>query len=1002
MKTSRIFFAGILLWLAVTAAFAQNDEWERLNNEAFSHYQQGRYTEALSLAQQALEVAEKTLGPEHPDTATSLLAIGLLYDELGELDKVEPFYQRALSIREKALDPEHPDMAQSLHNLASLYDAQGQYTKAELLFERALAIREKVLGPEHPDVALSLGNLGLLYQNQGQYSKAEPLFKRALAIYEKNFGPEHLDIAAMLGTFATLYDDQGQYNKAESLIQRALTIFEKSLGPEHSEVATNLNNLALIYRKQAKFSKAQPLLERAFAISEKSLGPEHPKVASSLNNLAGLYEDQGQYAKAQSLYERALAIKEKVLGPEHPDVANSLNSLALFYKGQDQYAKAEPLYKRALIIWEKSLGPEHPAMAKSLNNLAGFYRDQGQYAKALPLYERALAIKEKVLGPEHPDVANSLNNLALFYKGQDQYVKAEPLYKRALTILEQSLGPEHPAMATSLNNLAGLYHDQGQYAKALPLCERALAIEEKALGSEHPDVAGSLNNLAILYSDQGQYDKAQLLHKRALAILEKSLGPEHSDVALSLQNAALNLWTQGGTVDMSRALELFERANTIREHHLKLMMAKGSEQDKRDYMATIEKDPYTMITFHRALPDNTQAARLALTTVLQHKGRLLDAVTQSVMTLRQRMNPEDQALLDQLETINGERSDLFNRVQHGKIDRDTYAKRNKELETQADVLEAKISARSAEFATETKSITLAAVQRAIPQDAVLVEYLRYQPFNPKASEKKDKYGPARYIVYLLRASDDPVSVELGDAAAIDPLVEQFRKALANPHGGAVHAVARKLDAAIMQPVRAVLGDTKTVLISPDGALNLIPFAALQDEQNRYLVENYRVTYVSSGRDLLRLDVHIDSTQPPVFFAGVDFGTLSGKDATATRAASNSKRASDYQQQFTALPGTRAEAEAIRKILPTATLFSGQDANETTLKKLDRPRILHLATHGFFLADLPESAGPSRGVSLMGVSETKSKPVHPATTENPLLRSGLALANANQLQSGDED
>ncbi|WP_350117172.1 CHAT domain-containing tetratricopeptide repeat protein [Nitrosomonas sp.] len=750
MKTFYLFFTGILLWLATATAFVQSEEWERLNNEAFSHYQQGRHTEALSLAQQALEVAEKTLGPEHPDTATCLLAIGVLYEELGELDKVEPFYQRALSIREKALSPEHPDVATSLNNLANLYQNQGQYAKAQPLHQRALAIREKVLGPEHSNVAQSLNNLAMLYQNQGQFAKAQSLMQRALAIYEK------------------------------------------------------------------------------------ALGSEHPDVALSLNNLADLYQIQGQHDKAQPVYEQALTIREKTLGPEHPHVAISLNNLALLYKGQGQYAKAEPLMQRVLAIFEKSLGPEHPR------------------------------------------------------------------------------------------------------------------------------------------------------------------------VAISLQNTAFNHWSQGGTENMTRALELYERASTIREHHLKLMMAKGSEQDKRDYMAMIAADMHFITTFHQALPGNAQAARLALTTVLQHKGRLLDAVTQSVMALRQRMNPEDQALLDQLSDINDERSNLFNQVQHGKIDRDAYAKRKKELETQADTLEAKISSRSAEFTAMTQPITLAAVQRAIPQDAVLVEYLRYQPFNPKAGKQEDKYGPARYIAYLLRATGDPVSVELGDAAAIDQLAEQFRETLANPRDGAVSAIARKLDAAIMQPVRAVLGDTKTALISPDGALNLIPFAALQDEHNRYLVENYRVTYVSSGRDLLRLDVHIESTQPPVFFAGVDFGALPGKDATATRAPSNSKRASDYQQQFTALPGTRAEAEAIRKILPAATLFSGQDANETTLKKLDRPRILHLATHGFFLADLPESTGPGRGISLMGVSETKSKPVHPATTENPLLRSGLALANANQLQSGDED
>ncbi|MER0205038.1 MAG: CHAT domain-containing protein [Nitrosomonas sp.] len=835
MKTLHLFFAGILLWLATATAFAQSDEWERLIAEAGSLHQQGQYEKALTFARQALEVAEKTVGPEHPNTATSLLAMGLLYKDLGQLDKVEPLYQRALAINEKVLDPEHPDVALSLNNLATLYLAQSQYAKAESFHKRALAIREKALGPDHPDVA------------------------------------------------------------------------------------------------------------------------------QSLNNLAVLYSDQAQYTQAQSFHERAL------------------------------------------IIWEKSLGPEHPHVATSLDNLANLYHHQGQYTKAEPLYLQSLTIREKVLGPEHPDVAVSLNNSAMLYRAQGQYAKAELLYERALTILEKALGPDDPKVATALDNLSQLYQVQGQYTKAQPLLKRALLIREKALGAEHPDVALSLNNLAGLYINQGQYAKAESFNLRALAIWEKSLGPEHPLVAISLLNAAKNLWAQGGAGNMTRALELFERANTIREHHLKLMMAKGSEQDKRDYMATIEKDPFIMTTFHRALPDNTQAARLALTTVLQHKGRLLDAVTQSVMALRQRMNPQDQALLDQLEAVNGERSDLFNRLQHGKIDREAYTQRNKELETQADALEAKISAHSAEFTAQTKPITLAAVQQAIPQDTVLVEYLRYQPFNPKASKEADKYAPVRYIAYLLRATGDPVSVELGDAALIDPLVEQFRRALAHPHGGAVHAIARKLDAAIMQSVRAVLGDTKTVLISPDGALNLIPFAALQDEHNRYLVENYRFTYVSSGRDLLRLEVPIESGELPVFFAGVDFGSPQNPNEAIQPAQDDkNRRASDYRQQFASLPGTQAEAKAIGQILPSAQFFFGPDASETKLKQLDHPQILHLATHGFFLADLPESAKAGRGVSWMGVTETTPKPAHPAAMDNPLLRSGLALANANQLRSGDED
>ena len=73
----------------------------------------------------------------------------------------------------KALGPDHPDTATYLNNLALLYDNQGLYAKAEPLYERALVISEKVLGPDHPDTSISLNNIAGLYESQGLYAKAE-------------------------------------------------------------------------------------------------------------------------------------------------------------------------------------------------------------------------------------------------------------------------------------------------------------------------------------------------------------------------------------------------------------------------------------------------------------------------------------------------------------------------------------------------------------------------------------------------------------------------------------------------------------------------------------------------------------------------------------------------------------------------------------------------------------------------------------------------------------
>jgi Flp pilus assembly protein TadD len=90
------------------------------------------------------------LGPEHPETATSLNNIALLLKVQGDLAEARPLYERARAIYEKVLPHEHPDVAQILNNLAMLLHAQGDLGAARPLFERALAINEKVFGPEHP------------------------------------------------------------------------------------------------------------------------------------------------------------------------------------------------------------------------------------------------------------------------------------------------------------------------------------------------------------------------------------------------------------------------------------------------------------------------------------------------------------------------------------------------------------------------------------------------------------------------------------------------------------------------------------------------------------------------------------------------------------------------------------------------------------------------------------------------------------------------------------
>ena len=233
--------------------------------------------------------------------------------------QVEPLYLDALAIREQQLGANHPDTATSLSNLALLYNNQGRYAEAEPLHRRVLAIREQQLGANHPDTADSLNNLAGLYYQQGRYEEAEPLYQQALAIKKQQLGTNHPSIANNLNNLALLYNDQGRYEEAEPLYQQALTIREQQLGANHPDTANSLNNLALLYNNQKRYIEAEPLHQRALAIFERQLGTDHPNTTTCLKNLSIFYYKQGKYAQSESLLKRVLAINEQILGLEHPE-----------------------------------------------------------------------------------------------------------------------------------------------------------------------------------------------------------------------------------------------------------------------------------------------------------------------------------------------------------------------------------------------------------------------------------------------------------------------------------------------------------------------------------------------------------------------------------------------------------------------------------------------------------------------------------------------------------
>jgi CHAT domain-containing protein/tetratricopeptide (TPR) repeat protein len=853
------------------------------------------------------------------------------------------------------------DQADSLSNAAN-------YDSAIILGRMALEEVQAQFGQSDTTVALVLNLLGTNYYLQAEYNEAESLWKQALSIREKTFGPEHPQVADILHNLASLYDDQGRYEESESLHMRALAIREKTFGRDHPEVARSLINLANLYYDQGKYIEAEPLYKRALAISEQAQGPDHPLVASGLSNLADLYFEQGKYAQAEPLYKRALAIVEKALGPEHPYAAIILNNLANLYYEQGKYAEAEPLHKRALTIWKQALGSDHPNVAHSLNNLADLYFEQGKYAEAEPLYKQALTIREKALGPEHPDVAYSLNNLAILYRKQGKYAEAEPLYKRALAIWEKTLGADHPDAAMGMNNLANLYCKQGKYAEADPLYKQALATFEKTLGSNHPKVAWCLESLSAYYRLRGDMRRSLELAKRAFQIRKKN-------------------FRDGAAVMSERdALTYSQFMRNSADNFLSVYFDLSSGEDSLDYAAA------DVMFSTKGQASEAIFARAREIIMLEQLGTLADSLRYA------------RSMLSKLyvEGVGEE-----NPLSYGeKLDK---ASRDKER-FESQLAQSNVAYRDLQAALDVNAKEIVDILNVLPKRSVLIEYMKYNyvSLNPDTSV-------SRYLAFILSGSGEMFVKDLNEAAEIDSLIEQYRRHMLSVASSDLlpsvvdqidyNKVSRAIYERIWEPLENHIPENDLLFVAPDGGLNMLSFAGLVDDEGTYLIEKFTIHYLSSGRDLIRLQDEVKPASGLFALGNPDYNAPASariakpeetpKDSViepvyyvSRNIRSGSRELRDIVVK--PLPGTKREVEQIaeswQKTSPESTrIFLSIDASEEKFKS-EAPgnRIVHLATHGYFLEGKDQPASSKRGfdsdMSFVG--------------ENPLLLSGLFLAGAN--------
>lgn len=962
--------------------------------------------EAVELAERAVAIKETLYGLAHAEVAKSLNSQANLLRKAGLTALAKPAYERALAIREKELDPEHIDTAQTLHNFASLKSDLFDFESARRDFERALAIREKRLGPRHRDVAATLSSLGNLLRKMKQDREARELLERACGIQEVAI-PFHPDLAKGLQNLAALLFDTGELREARERYERALYILERTSAPR-ADLATTLGNYGAVLRQLGNHAEAERVLRRALELAGEQSRADSVRVATTLNNLGGVLMETGIYDKAREALERAVALRERIR-PDEPGLVPPLINLAILSLELGDLDTAQSLRERAQSILDARNDDKSRETASNYALLARLERELGDERGAAASYERALAIAEAALGPDAPLVADILVEEAGLHSDRGEFERALKLQSRARAIREAFFRPEHLKCARSLVAVAELLLKLERPAEARPLLDRALTTLEGVLGPVSADAALALTQLGHLERHAGDFAEAEARYQRALEIDQAALGKDHRALAADYRNIAEARLRLG---DLDGALDAARRGEEVRRKDLALTAKTLSDRQALRFVSR-QASALDLALAVAARTTSVEARRKAWDTLVRSRAIVLDE-----MAARRALVGDDAETegirVSWLEASRRVATLVLSHLDHAPADplRDEVERAEERL----DEIERQLAQRSPRFraAQERRAVSLQDVAAALPPRSALVAFASF--------ERAATGAPGSYLAFVLTAGrGDPAVVTLGATADIEVAAENWRRLASSPPDpgdrsradDAFRAAGATLRRLVWDPLEKYVTGVQQVFVVPDGALQLVNLSALPSRTGirRFVVETGPpIHLLVTERDLVHRPEDASQGTGLLAVGGVDFGSTTAIPSAfwASRAADGAPvpgprhfrggltRCRAFSSlEFAPLPATAREVEQISALweyavpLREVKTLRGAEATETAFLDGARgKRIVHLATHGFFLDDCLDRRDVGQPI-----------------VENPLLLSGIVLAGANrrgQAKRGDED
>jgi len=734
----------------------------------------------------------------------------------------------------------------------------------------------------------------------------------------------------------------GRYDQALQLARESVLKAGEEFGNNHANYFTSVGDLATLLKKKGQFSEAQKIEQENVMAIERAIGSENLTYVNALKNLGNTCLELEEFQQAEGYYNKANTQISKIINKKdeyyHENAIYVFDAyigvsiqLAVLYHRMGKINEAESIYISLIAFCKSYLESdytEYPLYAVLINNISNVYIEREQFDKAEPFLIECRQFYETRYGITSPYYLQSTMNLATVYKKTDRSAQAESLYIETREAFVKTQGPGSADHIQVLNNLAELYVNLERYEAAEDYLLEALQWQEKNFGKNHAMYQTLVHNLAETYQWMNRYAEADRLYKIAV---DKVLQDVEKNFTYLTESEKRSFYLHNALFVSEYAVFALLKSGAIPLPGLPThQLSKNSLGDLYN------------------LQLNTKA--LLLNSTVRMKKNL---VTSSDSTLRsgfQKWEELKGIIAQQYNLPNNSRKNLDSLVQLSEF------------------YESNLAKKSAAFrnAFVNRMLTWQDIQKKLKPGEAAIEMIRF-------------YNGLVYVALIITPeTKDHPQVALIKSAKTRDLEKEFLSYYKNAiHNRTEDTISyNRFWKPVFDTLKTYSRKVKRVYFSPDGIFNEININTLQNPiTKKYMLDETEIHLVTNTREIVAFNRKKNIGKGQAMLLGrPSFGVADTTQGNKMRGT------------FGDLVGTEKEVHEIASLLRkhqwSTTVLTAEMATEGALKKINNPRILHLATHGFFVPP----------------SEEQNQPAY----LEAMLQSGIILASANHPQPGQED